>query len=94
MVPVGTNISIAFGVVFYGFSIYIRQDAAGAEFSATLLSAAFGGSMLVAGVLAIPVGRYVDTPGVARLVGIGSVMAGLGLIGFGMAQQSWQVLAV
>jgi len=33
MVPVGTNISIAFGVVFYGFSIYIRQDAAGADFS-------------------------------------------------------------
>jgi len=94
MVPVGTNISIAFGVVFYGFSIYIRQDAAGAEFSTTVLSAAFGGSMLVAGVLAIPVGRYVDTHGVARLVGIGSVMAGLGLIGFGMAQQSWQVLAV
>jgi hypothetical protein len=34
MVPVGTNISIAFGVVFYGFSIYIRQDAARAAVTA------------------------------------------------------------
>jgi MFS family permease len=94
MVPAGTNISIAFGVLFYGFSIYIKQDAAGAEFSTSVLSAAFGGSMLIAGLIAMPVGRYVDRNGVAKLVGAGSVVAGIGLMAFGQAQEPWQVLAI
>ncbi|MGH3666127.1 MAG: hypothetical protein ACRDU8_08600 [Egibacteraceae bacterium] len=41
------TVSVAYGVLFYGFSVLLSRQAAGGEFSNTVLSAAYGGAALV-----------------------------------------------
>lgn len=84
---------VGFGVILYGFSIYATDQAAGADFSKTALSLAYGGSVFVGGLLALPVGRYADRHGVRAIVGAGAVLGSLGLAVFSVATQSWQVIA-
>lgn len=84
---------VGFGVILYGFSVYATDQAAGAEFSKTVLSLAYGGSVFVGGLLALPVGRYADRHGVRAIVGMGAVLGGLGLAAFAMSHEWWQVIA-
>ena len=84
---------VGFGVILYGFSVYATDEAAGADFSKTALSLAYGGSVFVGGLLAIPVGRFADNHGVRIIVGLGAVLGFLGLAAFSLANQSWQVVA-
>ncbi len=84
---------VGFGVILYGFSVYATDQAAGADFSKTALSLAYGGSVFVGGLLALPVGRYADKHGVRAIVGAGAVLGSLGLAAFSMSNQSWQVVA-
>ena len=83
----------AFGIMFYGFSVYLTDEAAGSEFSTTVLSLAYSGAALVGALFAMPVGRYADRHGVRSIVGLGSVLGFLGLGAFGGAHESWQVVA-
>ena len=84
---------VGFGVILYGFSVYATDEAAGADFSTTALSLAYGGSVFVGGLLAIPVGRFADNHGVRIIVGLGAVLGFLGLSAFSLANQSWHVVA-
>jgi len=93
ILPLSVTAMAAFGILFYGFSVYLTDEAAGSEFSTTLLSFAYSGAALVGALLAMPVGRYADRHGVRSIVGLGSVLGFFGLAGFGAAHQSWQVLA-
>lgn len=92
MVPLAVNVSIAMGVLLFAFSVYLTRSAAGSEFSIAILSLAFAGSVFVRGVLAIPIGRYVDRFGIRLVVAVGSVLGAAGLVGFGVASEPWQVL--
>ena len=83
----------AFGILFYGFSVYLTDEAAGSEFSATALSLAYGGAVLAGGLMAIPIGRYADRHGVRLIVGLGALLGFLGLAAFSAAEESWQVVA-
>lgn len=87
------TVAVAFGVLFYAFSVLITDRAAGSDFSTAVLSIAYGGTVLVGGGLAFVVGRYVDTHGVRGMVGIGSALGALGLLGLGASTQAWQVVA-
>lgn len=93
VVPLAVAVGVAFGAVLYGFSVLITARAAGAEFSSTVLSTAFGGAVLASGVVAIPVGRAVDRSGVRGVLALGSTLVGLGFAGFAAAREPWQVLA-
>lgn len=93
IVPLSLTVMVAFGVMFYGFSVYLTDGAAGSEFSTTVLSVAYGGSALVAGLLALPVGHYADRRGVRGIVGTGAVLGFLGLAAFASAREPWQVMA-
>jgi MFS family permease len=93
LVPLSATVLVAFGVMLYGFSIYLTDDAAGGEFSTTVLSVAYGGAVLAGGVLAFPVGRYADRHGVRAIFGLGAVLGGGGLVAFAAAQEPWQVVA-
>ncbi len=84
---------VGFGVILYGFSVYATDQAAGAEFSTTTLSVAYGGAVFVGGLLALPVGHFADKHGVRIVVGVGAFLGGLGLVGFSMAIHPWQVVA-
>ena len=91
--PLAATVMVGFGVILYGFSVYATDQAAGAEFSKTALSLAYGGSVFVGGLLALPVGRYADRHGVRAIVGMGAVLGALGLAAFAMSHEWWQVVA-
>jgi MFS family permease len=87
-------VTVAYGALYYGFAVLITEPAAGSEFSRALLSAAYGGSVLTAGAAAVAVGRIGDRAGVRWLMAGGALVGAAGLIGFSLAQQGWQVLAL
>jgi len=84
---------VGFGVILYGFSVYATDEAAGAEFSKTTLSIAYGGAVFAGGLMALPVGRFADRHGVRVIVGVGAVLGCLGLVAFSISTQPWQVVA-
>jgi MFS family permease len=86
------SVSVAYGALFYGFSVLIGDAAAGAEFSTSVLSAAYGGAVLTGGLAAVPVGRLADRHGVRRLIAAGALLGAVGLLGFAAARDGWQVL--
>lgn len=93
VVPLATTVMVGFGVILYGFSVYTTDQAAGTEFSKTVLSVAYGGAVFVGGLLAFPVGRFADKHGVRLIVGAGALLGCLGLVGFSISNQPWQVIA-
>lgn len=92
LVPLSVTVMCAFGTMFYGFSVYLTDEAAGSEFSTSVLSLAYSGAVLVSGLLAMPVGRFADRRGVRQIIGWGSFLGFLGLAGFSLAQEPWQVV--
>jgi MFS family permease len=90
----GATVIVGFGALLYGFSVLVTDQAAGAEFSTTVLSGAFGGAVLTGGLAGIFVGRWADRRGVRSIVAIGSVATLVGMAGFAWARDPWQVLAV
>jgi MFS family permease len=87
------TVAVAFGSLFYAFSVLVTDEAAGSEFSTSLLSTAYGGTVLVGGGLAFVVGRVVDARGVRLIMGLGSLLGGLGLVSLGLADSGWQIIA-
>lgn len=86
-------VSVAYGVLLYGFSVLVTPQAAGSIFSATVLSTAFGGAVLTGGLAAAPVGRFADRHGVRGVMAAGSLLGGVGMLGFAAATRPWHVLA-
>ena len=84
---------VAFGVILYGFSIFVTETAAGADFSKTILSVAYGGSVVAGGLLAIPIGLRADRAGVRGLLALGGILGGAGMWLFGTANEPWIVVA-
>lgn len=93
IVALSATVMVAFGAMFYAFSVFLTEDAAGAEFSNTVLSLGFGGSSLVGGLIAFPVGRFADARGVRSVFALGSLLGCLGLTAFAYASEAWHVLA-
>ena len=93
LVPLSATVLVAFGAMLYGFSVYLTDEAAGGEFSTTVLSLAYGGAVVAGGVLAFPVGRYADRHGVRAVFGAGAVLGGGGLVAFAAATEPWHVIA-
>lgn len=94
VVPLSLTVMVGFGVILYGFSVYTTDEAAGSEFSTTVLSLAYSGAVFVGGLLAFPVGRFADGHGVRRIVATGALLGCLGLVGFSYATEPWHVVAV
>ena len=93
IVALSLIVMVAFGSMFYGFSVFLTTDAAGAEFSTTVLSLAYGGAALVGGLVAFPIGKYADRHGVRSVFTAGATFGFLGLGAFALAQEPWHVLA-
>ena len=85
---------VAFGTLFYAYSIFITGEAAGAEYSISLLSLAWTGAVLVGGGFAFMVGRRADRHGVRGIMGLGSVVGAAGLILLAASQTGWQLVLV
>ena len=87
------GVAVAFGSMFYAMSVMLTDKAAGAEFSTTTLSFAYGGLTLVGGGLAYFIGRRADRVGIRSLTMAGFALGATGLVAFGRATEPWQVLA-
>lgn len=74
-----TFVFVAFGVQLYSMSVLLTEEAAGGDFSISLLSASFGGSVVIAGLLAPRIGRWADDHSVRELMIAGSVLGAVAL---------------
>ena len=84
------GVAVAFGAMFYAMSVMLTDTAAGAEFSTTVLSAAYGGFVLVGGGLAFVIGGRADRVGVRSLTIAGFV---IGAVGSGRLREGHRAMA-
>ena len=94
MAGLTATVAVAFGSLFYAFSVLITAEAAGSDFSTTVLSVGYGGMVLVGGALAFAVGRFVDRNGVRPVIALGATLGMAGMLGLAAATEPWQVIAV
>jgi predicted MFS family arabinose efflux permease len=92
VLAISAFVLVAFGVNLYAMSVLLTSEAAGGEFSISLLSAAFGGSAVVAGLLAPQVGRHADDHSVRGITLLGALLGGAAMFVFAASQEPWQVL--
>lgn len=74
-------------------SVLLSDQAAGGEFTISRLSLAFGGSVVIAGLLAPGVGRWADRHSVRGLIAFGSALACAALLIFSISTNDWVVVA-
>ncbi len=93
VVAVGVLLAVSFGTVLYGFSIYVTDSAAGAEFSSSMLSFAYAGSVVASGLLATFLGKWMDRHGARSVAAAGGVVTCSGLVAFSLAGDPVTLLA-
>ena len=76
----GLTATVSYGILSYGFAAFITPMGAELGWSKTQVTGAFSLAQLVAGVAAIPAGRWVDRHGARGLMTAGSVLAALLLV--------------
>lgn len=93
LLALSTTVAVSFGVLLYSVSVLITEEAAGSVFSTTVLSAGYGGALLVGGLLAPSVGRRADRFGVRLIFVTGIVLGACGVTVLSVADAPWHVLA-
>lgn len=78
--------TVGYGVLYYGFGVFIKPMEAEFGWSREATSGAFSLALLIAGLAAIPVGHCVDRRGARALMTAGSVLAALTLLGWSRIQ--------
>ncbi|MCL1594481.1 MAG: MFS transporter [Actinomycetia bacterium] len=92
IVAMSLFVLVAYGVSLYAMSVLLTGKAAGGEFSISLLSAGFGGSAVVAGLLAPLVGRHADDHSVRGITLLGGLLGGVAMVLLAVSQEGWHVL--
>lgn len=93
VVAVGVLLMVSFGSILYGFSIYVTDGSAGAVFSSSMLSLAYTGSVIVSGLVATPLGRWMDRHGTRHVAAVGGVVTLGGMLVFSIADNAVVLLA-
>ncbi|MBT8166402.1 MAG: MFS transporter [Acidimicrobiia bacterium] len=93
LLALSTTVAVSFGVLLYSVSVLITEEAAGSVFSTTVLSAGYGGALLVGGLFAPSVGRRADRLGVRLIFVTGIVLGACGVSVLSVANAPWHVLA-
>jgi MFS family permease len=75
LVAVSTAQVVSWGILYYAFSVFVAPMQAELGWSLVELSGAYGLSLLMAGVAAVPVGRWIDRHGTRLLMTVGSSLA-------------------
>lgn len=73
---------VSYGILTYTFPVFLAPMGAELGWSRTAMTGAFSVGALVAGIAAVPVGRWVDRSGARWLMTSGSVLAALLLLGW------------
>src|SRR6185503_2911635 len=75
-----------YGVLLYAFAAFVTPMSRDLEWSKPVITGAFSVAQLVAGAVAIPVGRWVDRHGARGVMTLGSVLTALALLGWAVVQ--------
>lgn len=86
--------TIGWGTLFIPFALMVQPMEAALGWSRAELNGAFTLGILVSGVLAIPVGRWVDRQGGRAPLAWGSVLGSAMLAGWAMVDQLWLFYAL
>jgi MFS family permease len=86
--------TVGYGVLYYSFSVFLRPMAADLHASLTAITAALTVAVVVAGLCAIPVGRWIDRHGARALMSLGSVIGSLAVIAWSQAHGVVELYAV
>lgn len=93
VIALGVLLTASFGSILYGFSIYVTDGSAGAEFSSSMLSLAYTGSVVVSGLVASPLGRWMDRHGTRLVAMTGGMVTMAGMLAFSVAGSPLVLLA-
>jgi MFS family permease len=77
VVTLGVTETISWGVLYYAFAVYLAPMQAELGWSRGDMTGAFSLALLLAGLTAVPVGRWLDRHGPRLLMTVGSVAATL-----------------
>src|SRR5947207_11189722 len=73
----GVTETISWGILYYAFSVYLAPMEADQHWSRGDMSGAVSLGLLLAGLAAIPVGRWLDRHGPRALMTVGSILGTL-----------------
>jgi MFS family permease len=77
VVTLGVTETISWGILYYAFAVYLAPMQAELGWSRGDMTGAFSLALLVAGLMAVPVGRWLDRHGPRGLMTVGSIAATL-----------------
>ena len=77
---------ISWGILFYGFGVMLTPIQQEMGWSQAELTGAFSLMLLISGVIAVPVGRWLDQHGARGLMTAGSCLATLAVIAWAQVQ--------
>ena len=78
----GLTATVSYGILSYGFSVFIAPMSTELGWSKTQITGAFSLAQLIAGAAAIPVGLWVDRHGARALMTAGSLLSTALLVGW------------
>jgi MFS family permease len=78
----GGTTTVSWGILFYAFSVFLRPMEADLGWSRAALSGAFTVALVVSGIVAPVVGRWIDRHGARALMTGGSILGTLLLLGW------------
>lgn len=77
---------ISWGILFYGFGVMLTPTQQEMGWSQAQLTGAFSLMLLISGIAAVPVGRWLDRYGARGLMTVGSCLATLAILGWAQVQ--------
>lgn len=85
---------VSWGILYYGFAVFVAPMQAEFGWSSVALSGAYSLALLCSGLAAVPVGRWLDRNGPRLLMSVGSVLATLLLVAWSQIQDLWALYLV
>lgn len=82
----GITTTVSYGTTSYAFGVLLAPVANGQGWSRAALSGAYALGILVAGVLGVPIGRWVDRSGGRLVMSLGSALGGVVLLALATAR--------
>lgn len=79
------SVTISYGVLYYAFPVLVSDMSAETGWATSWLTAAFSAGLLVAAVIGVPVGRWLDRHGPRGLMTAGSALGAIALVPVALA---------
>ena len=89
VLALGVTITVSYGTLYYSMGVFLTPVKEDTGWSSGVISGAFAASLLVSGLIGIPVGHLTDRYGARPVMAIGSLLGAAGLMLFSVAGDWW-----